>query len=282
MAEANGASIKRLADPSGWAIVLTDRAPRRLIVFVHGFRGKAVGSWMDFAHSHRISHWWRESDLLFAGYDSVRDTITGVAARLRRELPRFYPAPPPSALEAGGVRVRPDAAPYQELLVIGHSLGGVIVRRAMADVAQDWVDRREVDPQAPRPALLNAELRLFSPASAGFQAAGPLGVLRASPGWWGINMYLRQSSAYSDLQPGSSVLAAIRDRTEALVTSDAATFQSLRARIVWANPEDVVISERYDSDFVEEVVDDVDHRNVCKPNTSYPIPWVFVELGRCQ
>jgi hypothetical protein len=236
-------------------------------------------SWMDFPSSHSIGAWWQQSDLLFVGYDSLRETITGVAARLRTELPRFYPHLPAHLLEAGGVPLRHQVAPYDQLLVIGHSLGGVVVRRALADAAQDWLDRRTTDAAAPRPALLHAHVRLFSPASAGFQGAGPLGVLKASPGWLGVNMYLRRSSAYSDLQPGSTLLTAIRSRTEQFVATNAADFQALRAAILWANPEDVVISERYDTDFVESVAHGTSHRTVCKPNQSYRTPWVFVERG---
>ena len=274
-----GPSIKRLTDPSGWVAVLTNYAPRRLVVFVHGFRGNVLGSWMDFPDSYRMGDWWRESDLLFVGYDSLRETIAGVAGRLRTQLPRFYPQPPKSLVEAAGIPLRDDVGYYESMIMVGHSLGGVVVRRAVVDAAQEWIDRCANDPRTPKPAILGAQIRLFSPASAGFQAAGLLGVLKASPGWWGLNMYLRNSSAYSDLQPGSLVLAAIRSRTEQLVELDATKFSALRARILWANPEDVVISERYDTDYVEAIADNVSHKSVCKPRDQYLTPWVFVERG---
>ena len=271
--------MRRLSDPAPWVAVLSDSHTRRLLVFVHGFRGRSMESWTEFPTSHSIGEWWRESDLLFVGYDSVRETITGVAARLRSELPRFYPNLPDELVVAGGVPLREPSAAYEQLLLIGHSLGGLVVRRALADAAQEWLDHRAVNPAASKPALLDAQVRLFSPASAGFQPAGRLGLLKASPGWSGINMYLRYSSAYSDLQPGSTLLTGTRSRTEQLVWSNGTEFQALRAGILWANPEDVVISERYDTDFVEAVADGTNHRGVCKPSSSYRTPWVFVERG---
>jgi hypothetical protein len=63
------------------------------------------------------------------------------------------------------------------------------------------------------------------------------------------------------------------------VNQDATAFQALRARIAWANPEDVVIPERYDTDFVDETVHGTTHSSVCKPSARNEAPWRFVETG---
>jgi alpha-beta hydrolase superfamily lysophospholipase len=255
----------------------------RLVVFVHGFRGRAIDTWQRFPESGRTSEWWRASDMLFVGYDSVRDTITGVAARLRRELPRFYPDVPNDLLTIGDASVRPTSSkPYRELLLVGHSLGGVVVRRALCDVARGWFEERETEPDADRPALLDAQVRLFSPASAGFRSAGWLGMTQASLLWRALNMYLRRSSAYTDLQPNSPFLADTRRRTEELVAARRNDLAALRASILWANPDDVVLAEGYDSDHVEDSVDNTTHSKVCKPSAAYRAPWVFVETGHHQ
>lgn len=273
---------RRLADPSGW-VAYVSRAPvRRLVVFVHGFRGEAVGTWRRFAdRSGDVGDWWRESDLLFVGYDSVRETIVGVADRLRERLPEFFPAPPDALVQAGEQRIREGVGRYDELYLVGHSLGGVIVRRALADAAEDWGRDLGKDP-AKWPALLDATVRLFSPASAGFRAAGLLGVLKASLGWYAIEIYLRRSSAYVDLQPGSTVLRATRQRTQQLVAENDSAFGALRAWVVFANPDDIVETERYDTDHVQKSAHGRDHSSVCKPDKRYQLPWIFVETGRIR
>ncbi|HEX6509816.1 MAG TPA: hypothetical protein VF221_19485 [Chloroflexota bacterium] len=219
--------------------------------------------------------------MLFVGYDSARDTIVGVANRLRREIPRFYPCLPPGLETIDGASVRAEIrANYSELFLVGHSLGGLILRRLMCDAAQDWLDAQEAMPGAPKhPVLEAAAVRLFSPVSAGFRPAGWLGLAIASPISGVASMLLRRSPAFADCQPDSPLLQSIRRRTEGLVSARAADFQSLRGWILWANPENVVLTDRYDSDHVEHSVDGTNHTSVCKPHETYTQPWTFVESG---
>jgi hypothetical protein len=247
-------------------------------VFVHGFRGDAIASWQQFPDVDLAGTWWQESDLLFVGYDSVTDSIPGVAARLRRELPRFYPRLPAGLLEVGGEQLRSDlTGPYPGLVLVGHSLGGVILRLLLCDLAMAWHENGAT--ARGRPPLLDAEVRLFSPASGGFRSAGWLGLVQASSLWRAVNMQLRRSSAYTDLQPGSSLLRDTRRRTEQLVAEHGDLLKVLRASIIWASPDNVVLAERYDSDRVDDSVDGTTHRTVCKPRSDYARPWRFVETG---
>jgi pimeloyl-ACP methyl ester carboxylesterase len=183
-------------------------------------------------------------------------------------------------LQVDDVCVRPlSTEPYDELLLVGHSLGGLVLRRALSDLAQNWIEGQDSDREARRPALLDAKLRLFSPASAGFRSAGWLGLLQASAFWPALNMYLRRSSAYTDLQPKSEVLTNTRQRTERLVSNHRRELTALQASILWANPDDVVLAERYDSDPVDDSADGASHTTVCKPSDTYETPWPFVEHG---
>jgi len=274
-------SPRRVDNPAGWMFLLSHSQPTRLVVFVHGFRGRPVKTWRNFDASGGIGSWWRDSDLLFVGYESTRENISGVAAKLRTELPTLYPGLPARFLREGDGILRELGDDYRELVLVGHSLGGVVLRRALADSAQEWLDMRKHSADVPKPALLRASVRLFSPASAGFRAAGFLGLLRACPGWFGVDMYLRRSSAFEDLQPSSEFLKATRERTERLVSLDSSVFASLRPRIVWANPDNVVLAERYDTDSVEEFAHGRSHVDVCKPDDAYRLPWSFVEHGKC-
>lgn len=249
----------------------------RLVVFIHGFGGRATSTWDDFRFSGKFSSWWRDADMLFVGYDSTKDNITAVANRIRRNIPRFYPLPFPPAMVVGGAQAREDiGTPYEDLVILGHSLGGLIARRMLVDAAQGWIDDK--DEAFERPSVLDARLRLFSPATAGFRAAGLLGLLKATPFWPAVNMYLREASAYTDLQPGSTTLVETRRRTEKLA-AESKDLGALRAQIIWANPDDVVIAERYDTDRVDDSIDGTSHTSVCKPSAGYSVPWSFAETG---
>lgn len=74
------------------------------------------------------------------------------------------------------------------------------------------------------------------------------------------------------------MLVDTRARTERLVNTEPDT-GALRARILWASPDQVVIEGKYDSDVVSRSVDGMDHGSVCKPNSGYQAPWQFVERG---
>lgn len=268
-----------LEKPTGWVLYVSHaETVTRLVVFVHGFMGKAIGTWREFPAAGINRRWWQEADLLFVSYESTRDNITAVAHRLRNQLPKFYPIPSEEAMSVCGYEARQhNRRPYSELILLGHSLGGLIVRRALCDAAADWSENETSD----RPALLDAKVRLFSPASAGFRAAGMLGLLKATNVWVAVEMFVRRAPAYTDLQQNSPTLEVTRRRTEEYAQKPG--FESLRAHIVWANPDNVVLAERYDTDHVDNAWDDTSHSSVCKPAPgTFEAPWDFAETGRAQ
>jgi hypothetical protein len=274
-------SPRHLSDPEGWVLYLSHSQPERLVVFVHGFWGGALKTWQRFPEGGLTRRWWRASDMLFIGYPSGSENITGTADRLCRQLPRFFPNLPQGVLEERGASVRPPAeSPYSELLLVGHSLGGVVVRRALCEAAHSWLEQRKVDAQAPRPPLLEAETRLFSPASAGFRPSGRLGQIKATPLLWLFcRIKLQGSSAFNDLQEGSQILIGTQKRTEEFLSQYSNELCALRACILWANPENIVVTERYTSDHCSCAADGTNHLSVCKPSDTYQIPWRFVETG---
>lgn len=221
-----------------------------------------------------MGRWWQQSDLLFVGYESERENTSSVADRLRRSLPAFYPAPFPSAMMVDGKAARDDiSSPYEELILVGHSLGGLVIRCALVQAAKSWVYGA---PGTERPILLSAQTRLFSPANAGFSPTGFLGLAKAL-GFLGVaEVRLRQSPAYLDLQPGSSLIVDTRQLTEEFFERTLAP--ALQARILWANPDDVVKAEEYKMD-LRDSADGQSHLTVCKPHDRYLRPWQFLERG---
>lgn len=260
-----------------WEMYISRATATRLIVFLHGFGGDALSTWTQFQRSGTRGLWWQESDMLFVGYRSTKENITSVADRLRTEIPNFYPVPFPPAMTINGVTARENVSlPYKELVLVGHSLGGLIIRCAVVDSVQHWVNNGQ--DMTARPVLLSAQIRLFSPASAGFRPAGLLGLAEEIGILQVAQLRLGMSSAYRDLQPGSSLIDETRSRTERLYhrTSE----PSLQASILWANPDNVVKAEWYATDKFRQSTDwGKLHTDVCKPSIAYALPWHFVEQG---
>jgi alpha-beta hydrolase superfamily lysophospholipase len=221
--------------------------------------------------------WWRDSDMLYVGYRSHSASIVGVANRLRTALADYYPKLPNSVLEARDCRLR-ENTPYKELVIVGHSLGGVVVRWALLEMAREWMKALRDDPGAERPRLLDARQILFSPAIGGVRPAGPLALVEGfDPGAF-IKTLLSTSPAYGELTKGT-LLRDVRTETEQLYDRDPAQLSALGASILWAEPDRVVAPIRYSSDNSHSE-DGTSHKSVCKPSAKYPTPWQFVETGR--
>ncbi len=197
-----------------WVLYASRSQAVRLVVFVHGFAGKPVSSWYRFPDSGRASEWWRASDMLFVGYESWKERPGETAAWLRDRLNDFYPELPAELLRKRDAMIRvPSGKRYDELLLVGHSLGGFVVRLALYQQARIWLfEERDNDPAAARPPLLDAQVRLFSPASAGFDPAGLLGMLAVSGCLLSVgNVALHRSPAFTTLKKGSDLLISARD-----------------------------------------------------------------------
>lgn len=240
-------------------------------------------TWRQFPSSGQSREWWRETDMLFVGYPSDSENIEATSFRLRTELARFFPALPDGLVGERDASVRAEGPTrYSQLIVVGHSQGGVVVRRALCEAAHCLVNDPEGVGQNDLTVLLDAKVRLFSPASGGFRPSGKLGQLKATPLWPIVRMKMCASSAFNDLQEGSQILRETRERTEAFVDSRPDDMNALKASILWANPENIVITSRYRTDHPAMSADKTNHASVCKPQPGYDAPWRFVETGSIQ
>ena len=252
---------------------------RRLIVFIHGWRGDATETWGEFVDPP-AEDWWDEADLLFVQYDSTAETVLATADRVRERFRDFYPTPSELMVVCEGYAVREDwQRPYDELVLVGHSLGGLVARRVVVDALDEW--KSEGYAPDKRAGILDARLRLFSPASGGFLPRGILGALNAAPLWWVVEMFLRRGGAYLDMQPGSETLRTTQAYTEAYGVGDP-NASALAASLLWANPEKVVATVRYATDARTRTADGTDHRSVCKPTDEYDLPYRFVRTGQLE
>jgi alpha-beta hydrolase superfamily lysophospholipase len=107
-------------------------------VFVHGFNGKAVGTWKGFETLLPQRPEAVGTDLLFYGYDTFRDPTPLASQKLRELLDQLVAAPSAVRLSASQTGNPP---PYASILLCAHSFGGVVVRRMIMDAyahARPW------------------------------------------------------------------------------------------------------------------------------------------------
>lgn len=257
-----------------------------LVIFVHGFNGDAEKTWRGF-HDNFDTAPWSTCDILFVGYGSTKENVLSVTNRLRDVLPGFYPNLPTCFRTAYGKELRPQSQ-YSGLRIVGHSLGGLIVRRLMVEIIRSWLHATDSDNaesenldlehlRLSRPTLLDARIKLFSPASEGFLPKGWLGTADAALLLRLSELRLKHAPAYRELQIGSQLITNTKEETLLRIRQLGALASALRATNLWANPDNVVQVEDYKTDRPSSSADAQSHSSVCKPNAEYLLPFSHVE-----
>ena len=291
--------------PNSYALLSRSRLRETAVIFVHGFIGDAADTWIDFQTlvDEPESDWWNSSDLFFYDYSTTAFNIAVQSARFRVFLNKIFPQPvkdlaaypSPELTEQFGLRTEDIelASEYRRLVLVGHSLGGVVIREAIVDAAIDYENNqrsvfRTTMLERPPAAFqwLEGTIRLFAPAVFGFaprQFAGFCYQLAAELPRLGrfLKPVLKSNPVHEELQADSERLLDLRRRTEAL----AAKFEwmeSLRGHLIFGAKENIVYMDRYDCDPVYEIIEGHDHRSICKPNRLYRKPLEFVSYERSK
>ena len=271
----------------------SDTAPSRLVVFVHGFAGDAWATWVNFhiaIMSGKAGAGWSSSDVIFYDYPSIGSRIDIAAGNFatffsslvppRQSAFRLEPDDSPAWVPRRQTPAHREAASYDEIVLIGHSEGAVIVRQAVAEVARLILDagRSPSSLAVHQTALLEAKLRLFAPAIAGAGPAGLKGAALRTPLIGHLaSIFLGSSRAYSELQPTSRVLEKLEERTERYWKSK--NYPGLKAAIAWGAREDVVELVNYDQDDPIWREPGHNHVSICKPVGAFDKPLAFADTG---
>jgi pimeloyl-ACP methyl ester carboxylesterase len=259
----------------------------RAIVFVHGFSGSARSTWSDFlslVDDKQTSQWWEATDLYFFDYwwDSIFKRIPKNTNTFERFLEYVFPKPPQELFEAAEMTLRP-AFEYKYLTLVGHSEGGLIVRKVILNVADTdtrldkYMRDRMVTPmKEPDPEGIEvAQLRLFAPALGGESLTGPLGIITHCAV---IAPFLHASAAKTGMAETSSSVTTPRSSTDRY--TDHLAMECFRAHILWADNDAIVNGERYRKDAeCKNLPPGTNHVTVCKPSKKYQRPLTFVESG---
>jgi len=282
------------------------------VVFVHGFLGDATSTWEHFPYLIDICAgeypWWNETDAFFYKYrGSHRIPIAVHAEEFLRFLAGIFPFPDerlfiPSS--ASLERLRPLGFRYRKLVLVGHSEGAVVIRRA---VAAKYKLVRETRPEGPRGtsgdyARISAELRagqeqflqanpdldatviLFAPAHLGASLTGWPGLLL---GYFRAVRLLQplidSLTGYDDLKKDSPVLSQLQRDTESFAT-ESSFCRAFRAQSYFGEKDRVVYISEYTTDPKAVIAAGHGHTSICKPTLNYkePLSYVSSDQGRTR
>jgi hypothetical protein len=247
-------------------------------VFVHGFNGEQERTWRDFQtmidEDERFASW----DAYFVGYPSTREQIGATAYKLTRLINEIFPQAPSQIFErrvdyaSVEVQIRRSMSQYSRLVLIGHSQGGAVIRKAVLEESKDALRDGTVE-ESP---ICGADLALFAPALFGMFLSGWKGFMSATSAWKLIGPALSASPSFKELQPGSQFLVRLENETHTLAQDNPGKVAAISARIVWATRDKVVQGGlRYSCDPACKFIEGT-HTSVCKPDADFPKPLLFV------
>jgi hypothetical protein len=280
--------------PKSYALIPTSALTRSAIVFVHGFAGSPTGTWCDFQGlSSRYAKeypWWRDAALFFYSYDSMRSPIYYNAVRLRSFLEYILSVRVDfhhNANDPGPSMNDENPWKYENLLLVGHSEGAVVIRRMVLNAIEaltrhgreqnlDEVKLREwVNQGAHGSLILRARLRLFAPACAGTNFSGVVGFVGNLSHFF--SALASSSLVRNELLRGSPVLCSLQTGTD-LAYRDHPNIHALTAKILFGSNDQIVYTDKYGCDeIIEPFAEGHDHFSVCKPKHTYMRPLEFVK-----
>jgi hypothetical protein len=286
---------------SGAFALLSHRPAVAAVIFVHGFFGDPRTTWVDFAHLVDQVPIWTECDLFFYAYRS-RNQITPLAEEFGHFLTNiagakeqavissrfFAPSSKSHTLFSTPLWENRRNAPYNYLILVGHSTGAIIIREVMrqkitrlvkskGDLGawmQTGKDEKE-DPDYPDRLVLRSSLRFFAPAHLGVLAAGKLGLAQSLPIIGKITgAFLRSSPLYQNLRHDSPTILELKKATEELWKQY--KFGALKGSSLFGANEEIVYIGGYSHDEVDPTLGGHDHISICKPRPDYVKPLEFV------
>lgn len=226
------------------------------LVFIHGFNGKAVKTWQEFPRLLPNTATTANCDIFFFGYDSLKRRVRVSAIRFREFLEGDVLS------SSGGIPSEDSAdrvSKYESLIIVAHSVGAVVARRALLDAAKlrsPWLQR--------------SRLVLFAPAHMGAHivplVAESLSFLRHLP--FSPMLHLWFPILY-DVREGSQTLTLLREDT---LRALAQGVPGMRAAVVAISESDIVVNT---NDFCEDPVPfalKASHTGICKPSDAFLEP----------
>lgn len=223
----------------------TKKCPKNLIIFIHGFLGKAVETWEEFPDRLTSMSEFNDSDIIFYGYESLKTQTTSAASQFCDFIEQVN--------NPNKYSKRESNCEYSDIIIISHSLGSNVTRIALMEAkgsGKTWLSK--------------CKMILFAPAHNGARI-GPL-ILSCAPGFMkviaGLGAY--HYPVLEDLMPKSKCLEELYKLTKKFLYNNDGDF-TIAKGVIWAKYDKVVYNNRFFNDPNETTIDKVSHTEVCKP-----------------
>lgn len=261
----------------GSRVLLCRQPATTAILFVHGWGGDAHKTWEAFPHALRFSPETAAADAFLLTYASRKFAVETFASHMALFLRDLLHRPVAEILNGSlprGGEPRLAAFRYERVVIVAHSMGAVISRRALLDLDELPPEKgglADNDRQKIR-------LLLFAPAHKGstlpLLIASGLG-LDFLPGSTLAGIALSQYyRSLRDLAVGSESLRLLEDDSKRARErhATAGITDHLVAHVYHAADDKVVEQERFDRDHKMPAIFGHHHRSVCKPTHDYRRP----------
>ena len=245
------------------------REPEALVIFIHGFTGAAESTWHEFPMQIRDRSEFSESDVLFLGYNSTKGRAVPLARLLLQFIVELVKNPHEVANRYIYYDVSRSYFQYKKILIIGHSLGGALIR-------QIAIDLYETDPNDQLP----IKIVLFAPAHKGSNAmdlADQFFLRGASSSFsrFFMSVALFRQPILQDLKTGSQFIRNLEAKT--ILLRQSGTKGRLVANLVcFGEHEEIVETADFADDPVSKTITGRKHNDVCKPRLRYTTPMDYV------
>lgn len=229
--------------------------PKKIFVFVHGFKGDALMTWTFFSSMMIEDPEFIDADILFYGYNSWNGQMRDQGSDLLEFLNYHVSYLP------GNFYDDKRGQDYRKIVIVAHSQGAIIARFALLKSIRDKLEWRGL-----------VKLVLFAPAHNGSRIQNLLMLVLPAIGKLigGIIMY--NLVVLDELRPQSVALNGLKEEVKLYIGTDEEDI--LSAYIIEAYGDKVVHNEPfcYDLYYPKGPVNEVSHTSVCKPAYDYMLP----------
>jgi pimeloyl-ACP methyl ester carboxylesterase len=235
--------------------------PKGAIVFVHGYMGKAIGTWQSFEAMLPTEPKAQQYDLYFYGYDCVNGNTTASASLLGDFLEHLVDAPEQVAQQGAAPGIfRQDGFRYGKIVLVGHSIGAIVCRRALL---RGWKQGKQW--------MAKTKLVLFAPAHRGAIVSELLEDLKAGS-WFsflraGWNL---KSPLVREVDPKSPSIAQLISDIDAAWKAKQKYVKA--ERVIVAEVDRVVSNLGISIDAQPDAIPRSTHTSVCKPKPALRDP----------